>query len=380
MLTCPTLRPQLEVENYYTCEGYLLPSFHQAYWIGLNSSLLPRPPPPPLAGLAPPPSPPPTPPPAGGVLGPHVGLPGSELRNFTWLDPEAPAFWNASLGRYMLADSDVVAAAAAAGDPGFWAPYQHWGVTFPDGVPEPNGFQWGDAEGCAVANASEAYLQDKNPWQVVPWGAWGWSDTACDGAFVGMCRIQGGRSLPGCLPCTFACTCTCLRVCKIASLPCKMQAQGLTVPLGSAAVPGPKLLYNSPTTQNGYYLNTSATSFAGAQQACAANGGNLASFGSYQEQLELEAWLLSSHQLFPAFHKVYWIGLNTSSQQWPRFSWLDGTAAPLEPAYSAWGALYYPVQVGGEEAPADAPCSCHGLCNTADLQQAAGSLDRPLFS
>jgi hypothetical protein len=41
LLTTPTPVPfptQKEVENFYITGGYLLPKFHQAYWLGFNTS------------------------------------------------------------------------------------------------------------------------------------------------------------------------------------------------------------------------------------------------------------------------------------------------------------------------------------------------------
>jgi hypothetical protein len=34
-----SLEEQLEVEEFYTCRKYLLPSFHESYWIGLHSTV-----------------------------------------------------------------------------------------------------------------------------------------------------------------------------------------------------------------------------------------------------------------------------------------------------------------------------------------------------
>jgi hypothetical protein len=68
---------------------------------------------------------------------------------------------------------------------------------------------------------------------------------------------------------------------------------------------------------------------------------------SYAEQLDVEAWLLSSNMLFPTYHKAYWIGLASSALEWPRFGWLDGSRAPVEPAFANWGAVFFPSQVSG---------------------------------
>ncbi len=70
-LTALLLEPQKEVEEYYISHGYILPSYHKQYWMGLNSS-------------------------------------GSIFPNFTWLTPDV--------------DSAV-----------YLADYSHWGTSQPLG-------------------------------------------------------------------------------------------------------------------------------------------------------------------------------------------------------------------------------------------------------
>jgi hypothetical protein len=55
------------------------------------------------------------------------------------------------------------------------------GLYLPNKVFEP--FAPGGAEFCGVCNYTEAFGQPLT---------WGWSDTACIGTFISMCRIQSG--------------------------------------------------------------------------------------------------------------------------------------------------------------------------------------------
>jgi hypothetical protein len=57
--------------------------------------------------------------------------------------------------------------------------YVHWGVSVPDGTPEPNNMY--PPESCASANYSESYD-----------GAWGWADLGCYNNVSIMCKIKRG--------------------------------------------------------------------------------------------------------------------------------------------------------------------------------------------
>ncbi len=97
--------------------GWLLPTFHKNYWIGLNATT------------------PASRDPAGMVAG---VLTTSSPGHFAWLDQSA-------------------------GAPGQGA-YTHWGRA--GGLPEPNNLR--GSENCGLANASQTYG-----------AAWGWSDSNC---------------------------------------------------------------------------------------------------------------------------------------------------------------------------------------------------------
>ncbi len=43
--------------------------------------------------------------------------------------------------------------------------------------------------------------------------------------------------------------------------------------------------------------------------------------------------------LVPPFHGSYWMGLNTTSYEWPQFYWLDRSPAPGLDTYRHWGSL-----------------------------------------
>jgi hypothetical protein len=43
--------------------------------------------------------------------------------------------------------------------------------------------------------------------------------------------------------------------------------------------------------------------------------------------------------LIPPFHSHYWIGLNTTSYDWPDFSWLDRSPGLDLTSYTHWGTL-----------------------------------------
>lgn len=40
-------------------------------------------------------------------------------------------------------------------------------------------------------------------------------------------------------------------------------------------------------------------------------------------QAEVEEFYAGRGYLIPNFHKVYWMGLNTTLKGWPKFAWLD---------------------------------------------------------
>jgi hypothetical protein len=66
-------------------------------------------------------------------------------------------------------------------------------------------------------------------------------------------------------------------------------------------------------------------------------GGHLASWGSYEEQLEVEQYYIKQGLILPVFHRQYWLGLR--AVQHPTFKWLDPfTKPPSSSTYQHWGA------------------------------------------
>jgi hypothetical protein len=47
-----------------------------------------------------------------------------------------------------------------------------------------------------------------------------------------------------------------------------------------------------------------------------------------QEQREVEQYFITGGYLYPTYHFAYWMGLSTSSVNWPSFKWLDAQSRP----------------------------------------------------
>ena len=173
-----------------------------------------------------------------------------------------------------------------------------------DGVPEPN-----SRSNCTVADANSASM-----------GAWGWNDVACGSRAIFMCR--------------------------------KLSAAGF---------------YYNASNGHTYIFNASLASFDEAEATCRRAGAHLTSYGSYQEQAELEGWAVGSGFLLPDFHRFYWLGLNTSgSEAWPDFRWIDHSAGPGNSSYEHWG-RYLPQQEPEPNFNIDAPPE---TCAGANYSQA----------
>jgi hypothetical protein len=55
-------------------------------------------------------------------------------------------------------------------------------------------------------------------------------------------------------------------------------------------------------------------------------------------QVEVESYYITSGFLLPAFHKLYWMGLDATNRSWPSFKWMDRSLpAPSASTYSHWG-------------------------------------------
>jgi hypothetical protein len=112
-----------------TLQGLFLPSFHKAYWLGLN----------------------------GTLSDPALDVNGTTNRSWAWVDGVTPP-------------------------PNIGNNYRHWGNWTVKRVVvsvEPNNFYTN--ESCAVANASLAYQN-----------AYGWGDEACELNMTSICKTQRG--------------------------------------------------------------------------------------------------------------------------------------------------------------------------------------------
>ena len=117
----------VQIEAYYIDKGWLLPTFHRRYWIGLNATT-----------------------PASSS--PAVIIAGqmqTTAAKFAWMDKTA----GAPVGQA----------------------YQHWGRAGSFG--EPNNLLGN--ENCGLANASAAYSL-----------AWGWADSSCRVSAPFICKTQ----------------------------------------------------------------------------------------------------------------------------------------------------------------------------------------------
>ena len=117
---------QAEVESYYMNNGYMFPTFHRFYWMGLSA--------------------------ANGMKPADLISQQNKWPNFSYID--------------------------GAPRPGGSA-YEAWGRYQPLNFPEPdNRFS---PELCAGGNATEAFGTPK---------VWGWADTRCNSSFPFICKLQ----------------------------------------------------------------------------------------------------------------------------------------------------------------------------------------------
>jgi hypothetical protein len=79
--------------------------------------------------------------------------------------------------------------------------------------------------------------------------------------------------------------------------------------------------YTSAKLDSTYYLDTSPLNALAAEASCMTLGGHLVSYGSAQEQSEVEAAFIRLGGLIPGYHGSYWMGLRASP--YPQFFWLD---------------------------------------------------------
>ncbi len=61
----------------------------------------------------------------------------------------------------------------------------------------------------------------------------------------------------------------------------------------------------------------------------------------------MEFAFLSTGYLLPGHHKAYWMGLTTTNDEWPKFSWTDRNVAGPQDYYLHWGSS----KAGGISSP-----------------------------
>jgi hypothetical protein len=133
------------VEQWYARQGYLLPSFHRAYWMGYTN-------------------------------------PSKDGTTWVWTDSSLTTL-NGTSG--VQPDSTI------SGDD---SSYKHWGMLVQvvngasSSFSEPN--NRGGSEFCAAANFSQAYGPGLLP------AAAGWADGSCSEQHVAMCKVPPGRRHP----------------------------------------------------------------------------------------------------------------------------------------------------------------------------------------
>jgi hypothetical protein len=100
--------------------------------------------------------------------------------------------------------------------------------------------------------------------------------------------------------------------------------------------------YTTELTAATFYLNTTPSTFDEAEIACQTEGGHLASYSSFEEQVEVESFYLDNYYLMAPFHKQYWMGYKAKIWGAGNFEVLD-TTMPKDPAqnltklYFHWG-------------------------------------------
>lgn len=78
--------------------------------------------------------------------------------------------------------------------------------------------------------------------------------------------------------------------------------------------------------------------FDDAEEHCKNNGSHLISYSNISMQLIVESNLVDVGLLLPAYHKSYWIGLNTTAGNWRNvWRWIDSRPYEANKTYQNWG-------------------------------------------
>jgi hypothetical protein len=89
-----------------------------------------------------------------------------------------------------------------------------------------------------------------------------------------------------------------------------------------------------------FIFNTNLLNWEDAEQSCRDQGGHLADYQSFTEQYANEKWYIDEGYLFAKYHKVYWMGLSTTEDMWPTFTWANPMInGPSATDYNNWGTM-----------------------------------------
>jgi hypothetical protein len=127
---------------------------------------------------------------------------------------------------------------------------------------------------------------------------------------------------------------------------CKTRAPGSVPPLSFTTA-----------ANDTFTFSTVQLSFSSAATFCQNQGGQLVSFQSQPEQLEVERGFIDMGVLLPGWHKAYWLGLYTKNTSEPRtWRWND----PFVPYFTAESYTHWGTDSNGISEPNNAspPESC----------------------
>jgi hypothetical protein len=60
--------------------------------------------------------------------------------------------------------------------------------------------------------------------------------------------------------------------------------------------------------------------------------------------MQVESFYVLNGYIFPTFHKMYWIGLQSNASYWPQFQWQDKAMPPINSTMRRCAAGHRPWQ------------------------------------
>ncbi len=138
--------------------------------------------------------------------------------------------------------------------------------------------------------------------------------------------------------------------------------QGMYPAICKTRAPGsvPPIPYTS-TNNDTFIFSTAELAYSSASTFCMRHGGQLVSFQSQEEQLEVESAFIDMGILIPGWHTAYWLGLSTRSSSEPRvWRWTD----PFVPyftdeSYTHWGTNSDGVSEPDNAVPPESCAACN---------------------